>query len=387
MDLILLTFTDKWADWELDGFPSRTAALARALEAHPGVGRLLVVDVPSSFAAAAARGDLPTAFEVSHPSETVSVLGHRRLMPRERHHPVALHVNAAVHDMALAVRVRKTASELGMSRPVALHAGPLTAGLFGRLGESVRVYDAVDDWTAHPAFSRNRAQIAHAYDRIRAGAELVTAVSTPLADLFRGGSASVAVLRNAVDDSFVDPVATTVPSDLAALQRPVVGYTGALESRVDAQLIAHAAAQMPDVSFALVGPVADEAHFAPLRSLANVAFLGPKNHDLLAGYIRGFDACMMPHRDTPLTRMMDPIKLHEYIAAGRPVVMTDVGDSSHLDGHVRVAKAPEDFVHELRVALSENPPDPAVARAYACDNCWARRADEFLALVEVAAHA
>lgn len=387
MDVVLLTFTDKWEDWERDGFPSRTAALTRALEAHPEVGHLLVVDVPSSFIAAAGRTGETSLFSVRSAGPKTSVLGHRRILPRERHHPVALHVNAAVHDMALASRIRKTAAELGMHRPVALHAGPLTTSLFGRLDERVCVYDAVDDWTAHPAFARGRAQIARGYDRIRADADLVTAVSEPLAEVFRGGSARVAVLRNAVDESFVRSTPTAIPVDLARLPQPVVGYTGVLEERVDVALIERTARALPDVSFALVGPVADAAHFEPLADLPNVHFLGPKNHGLLGDYIRAFDACMMPHRDTPLTRMMDPIKLHEYVASGRRVVMTAVGDWSHLNGFVRVAHSADEFEAEIRRVADAPPADPAAALAYARANSWSHRADELLDLVGASVYA
>lgn len=386
MDLILLTFTDKWEDWERDGFPSRTAALARALEAHPSVDRMLVVDTPSSFAAALTGGRDASAFSVAEVSEKISVLGHRRLLPRERHHPVALKVNAAMHDAALGSQVRRASGRLGLRRPVAVHAGPLTATLFGRLGEAARVYDAVDDWTVHPAYERNRKQIVAYCERIRDGVDLVTAVSAPLAARFRGGSSHVEVLANAVDATFLRSDAAPVPEDLAALPRPIVGYTGALEERVDVALISCTAHALPQVSFALVGPVSDDGRFDALRRQDNVHFLGAKNHDLLARYIRGFDACMMPHLDTPLTRMMDPIKLHEYIACGRRVVMTSVGDWTHLDGFVCVTHGSAEFEKELRRAVSDAPADPVAARAYARENSWSRRADQFVEALEELAH-
>ena len=384
MDLIIPTFNDKWDDWERDGFPSRSAALCLALAADERVGRVLVVDVPSSLLSAIATGrSFPSAFTLRGPKPNIAVLDHVRVLPRERHYPLALTLNAAMHDASLASRVRRACREMGLEDPVAFHAGPLTVGLFGRLGERACVYDAVDEWRAHPAFRRMRPAFDRAYRTIREKADLVTAVSRPLADVFEGGRASVAVVRNGVGAGFRDPAAPVHrPPDLDALPRPIVGYAGALEERVDAGLLEGLALAMPHVTFCLVGPVSSPAHFSRLATIPNVRFLGPRNHAVLADYVRSFDACVMPHLDTPLTRMMDPIKLREYIASGRPVVTTAVGEWQRLDGLAHVAHTREEFKTRLERVLTEGAVAAGPGPTYGDDNSWGRRAAELLDLIE-----
>lgn len=384
MDFIIPTFNDKWDDWECDGFPSRSAALTLALAQDPRVHRVLVVDVPSSVFSLLRPGrPVARPFALREPRPNIAVLDQVRVLPRERHYPLALEINGALHDASLASAVGGAARELGLDDPVAFHAGPLTTSLFGRLGERLRVYDAVDEWRAHPAFERMRPTFERAYATIRAGADLVTAVSRPLADVFEGGRAKVAVVRNGVGAAFRHPgPAPSVPSDLDALPRPIVGYTGALEERVDVQLLEWLARSLPHVTFCLVGPVSSPAHFGGLGSIRNVRFLGAKNHEVLADYVRSFDVCVMPHRDTPLTRMMDPIKLREYIASGRPVVMTAVGEWERFRDLAHVAGTREEFKTELERVLTTDGCGRRASASYGRENSWASRATELLDLIE-----
>jgi glycosyltransferase involved in cell wall biosynthesis len=386
MDLIVLTFNDKWPDWERDGFPTRTAALTRALANDDRVRHTLVVNVPTSaFAAIRRTGSIPEPFSLERVGHHVWAIDHTRLMPRERHNPAALRINRALSDARLAAFVRESARHIGMGERVALHAGPLTTSLFGRLRERGNVYDAVDEWRVHPAFSTMRPTIEHAYAEIRSRADLVTAVSRPLAAVFEGGKPQVSVVHNAVGAEFCAPAQPrAVPAELAQEPRPWIGYTGALEERVDTRLLESLASSMPEATFFLAGPLTAPAHFASLRGLPNVRFLGAKNHVELIDYVAAFDACIMPHRDTPLTRMMDPIKVSEYIAAGKPVVMTAVGEWERFSAYAHVAVTRDEFRRELLLALKEPPPIPGQRQAWAVRNSWPHRASEVLDAIESA---
>jgi glycosyltransferase involved in cell wall biosynthesis len=107
--------------------------------------------------------------------------------------------------------------------------------------------------------------------------------------------------------------------------RPVVGYVGVIDERMDLDLIGGLAAALPDWDVHMVGPVTkiDEA---TLPQAPNLQYLGMKRYDELPAVMAGFDVAMMPFALNEATRSISPTKTLEYLAAGLPVVSTRVPD-------------------------------------------------------------
>lgn len=115
----------------------------------------------------------------------------------------------------------------------------------------------------------------------------------------------------------------TPPSDpLPALSRPVIGYVGGLHRFVDYELLMAMAQARPHWSWVFVGSVT--TNVGRLAELPNVHLLGQRSHQSLANYIRQFDVCLIPYLNTPATATAVPLKLNEYLAAGKPIVSTEL---------------------------------------------------------------
>ena len=110
--------------------------------------------------------------------------------------------------------------------------------------------------------------------------------------------------------------------------RPRVGYLGHLEDRLDVALLLEAARARPDWSWVLVGPVhpACRERFAPLMAQPNVAWLGARPPAQTPRFLAALDVGLLPFVASPQTRSVYPLKLHEYLAAGLPVVATPFAD-------------------------------------------------------------
>ena len=144
------------------------------------------------------------------------------------------------------------------------------------------------------------------------------------------------------------------PKDLAAIPRPRIGYTGIVKRQLDWQLLDALAARHSSWSFVFVGPrtlTAPPDCFQALERRANVYFLGGKDVFQLAEYPQHFDACIMPYLANDYTRYIYPLKLHEYLASGRPVVGTRIRSLEDFEDTVALVSSEDDWSGALARAL------------------------------------
>jgi glycosyltransferase involved in cell wall biosynthesis len=132
---------------------------------------------------------------------------------------------------------------------------------------------------------------------------------------------------NGVDfDDYAQPRAE--PDDLRDLPHPRIGYSGRIKRQLDWRLLLELTARHPEWSFVLVGACNPHPEIqASLRELSgrkNVRFLGEKTTHELAAYPQHFDVAIMPYVNDDYTKYIYPLKLHEYLAGGSPVVGTPI---------------------------------------------------------------
>jgi len=164
--------------------------------------------------------------------------------------------------------------------------------------------------------------------------------------------------------------ATSVPEpeDLSAIPSPKFGYTGYLKKQLDWPLMLELANRHRKWSFVFVGPMSPHHEILPLlkelSSLPNVYFLGCKSPHDLAAYAQHFDACIMPYRVNAYTNNIYPLKLHEYLASGRPIVSALIRSLRDLSNVIALANGPAEWSNALARALeaAATCPDAAAAR-------------------------
>ena len=272
----------------------------------------------------------------------------------------------------------------GGRRPV-LWVNPHWAGhLVGRAGEAAAVYDITDDWITPTQSPRCSAMIARQDADLLEQADAVIVCSERLRELKVGRTVGpLHLIPNGVDAGHyarvLDGDGPPHPS-VAGLPGPVLGYVGTVHpDRVDIDLIAHLAGEFDGGFVVLAGPHhLGEADRSRLRRLRNVVLTGPVPYAAVPDVMRGFDVCITPHRMTPFTESLNPIKLWEYLAAGKPIVSTDVAGFRDYPPLVRLARTPAEFVGRVRDALAEPPGQSAAAEARrreARRHSWASRVD------------
>lgn len=165
---------------------------------------------------------------------------------------------------------------------------------------------------------------------------------------------------------------------IAAMKKPVIGYLGAIERRMDYSLLENVIRANPDKTFAFVGPVSREFVPAWFFSAPNVHFSGSISYEDMPAVIKGFDVALIPFKKDDVSSSIFPLKLFEYLGAGKPVVSTDFNPDlkEFTKGAVTFCNDAESFSAAVNAALHSESPELRKARVtVAAENTWENRVD------------
>ena len=271
--------------------------------------------------------------------------------------------------------VRRAAAQAGLRRPVVWASLPSAVPALGALGEAAVVYYCGDDFGALAGVDHDAARAMEA--ELAARADLILAASPALAARF--DPAKTHLLAHGVDLGLFTTPAAPAP-ELAGDPRPVAGFYGGLAEWLDLELVAATARLLPGWRFVLVGPA--QCDLAALHGVPNIELPGTRPHDALPGFAQHWTAGIIPFRDTPQIRACNPLKLREYLAAGRPVVATDFPALAPYRAAIATAATPQDVARALEAARRDTPAAAAARRALVAGESWAARAAEAAALID-----
>ncbi|MDI7276181.1 MAG: glycosyltransferase [Anaerolineae bacterium] len=272
---------------------------------------------------------------------------------------------------------------LDMRSPIVWTYTPLVGKRISALGGRRLVYDCVDAFGQYPGMGRFAQGMEDDLLR-RADVALVTSESL-LARASRLAS-RVHLVPNGVDAGLLRRATlpeTEIPADLANLPRPIVGFVGALAEWVDLEAIRVLAERRPSWSIVLIGPWERRSGLAMLARYSNLSLLGYRPKESLPGYLKGFDVCICPFRPGELASAADPLKVYEYLAAGKPVVVSGLPAMRRLAGLLYIAEEPGTYVEQVEKALGEHDEERVRQRlAFAEGRSWDRLFARVLAVAE-----
>jgi glycosyltransferase involved in cell wall biosynthesis len=164
----------------------------------------------------------------------------------------------------------------------------------------------------------------------------------------------------------------------------VIGFFGLIADWVDLEAIAACARAYPQGSIALLGKIAPDVDPSPLTALPNVHLLGRRGYGELPGFCKGFDVALMPFKVNELTLNANPLKVREYLAAGLPVVSSDIPEVRRL-GLCRIASGPDDFPRLVAECLEEGAGPSRLRAARIVHESWQAKVEEIRTHVGAAA--
>jgi teichuronic acid biosynthesis glycosyltransferase TuaH len=249
----------------------------------------------------------------------------------------------------------------------------------------VKIYQTIDDITQETYIARHGVRLEH---EAIVNADVSFGTSKELTKLIARYSSNVFCVPNAADFTLFQKAATEKlerPKELIGIDKKVICYTGNIGSRINYGLLRKVAVTNPDKLLLMVGPVSNNDHKEfGLDQLPNVLMVGAKDISELPSYLQHSDCLLIPFEYSTLTKSIYPLKINEYLTAGKPVVATafseDIQDFSDV---AYIAKTEEEFLVKIEQALQENNPAKIKERiAKAANNTWQARVALFWDIAE-----
>ncbi|HEU5035722.1 MAG TPA: glycosyltransferase [Nocardioides sp.] len=262
---------------------------------------------------------------------------------------------------------------------VLISCHPVLAAVADRSAWADVVYYGWDDWRTEEdgIFAGAGGAIGWSYAQMAARDVNVVTVSQTLAD--RIGARRSTVVPNGVDARAFESL-PPVPAWFGSLSRrgPVALWVGAIESRVDAGALAACARELgPAWSVVLVGPVVDPAPLEVLEGIPNVVVRGWHPRPEILAMVGAARVCLLPHVRRPATEAMSPLKLYEYLAAGRPTVASDLPPVRGISDRVLLVPPGGPYAPAVEAAARLPDQTPEEIAAFRSANDWTARYAQF----------
>jgi glycosyltransferase involved in cell wall biosynthesis len=293
---------------------------------------------------------------------------------------------AATNRKLLTAQISSLAKRRGLDRPILWIAIPTAVEVVGHLHESMVIYHVSDKYDANTMdHATDPAFIRKLHERAIDAADLVFYSSRKLFAEAERGREKSHLLEQAVDFDHWSVIASgkvQIAEEVDRIPHPRIGYFGAIEPwLVDQELIRKASSERPEWNWIFIG---NKSRGLEIEELRNVHFLPPVSYEKLPHYAAGFDVCVLPwNTEVPFTSYGSAIKVREYLASGKPVVISPLPEYESMSDVLRIGRSREQFIELVNNALQENDPGRIKARQDAVRNgTWDARAEWVSELIE-----
>ncbi len=370
-----------YAEWQR-GVSNRNYHILKNLLQSEQVGKILAIDYPPLTIKRALRNHKENVLPPLQGGTVLSWSVYDKLTKLTDRLYVYSNSEFCIRPKHFVERVKAVAAKLDFQEYIVWSYFPPVMEYLRPLTPKLTVFDAVDNWTEHASYAHFKERLKQNYTLIKNTADVIFTVADDLQKLF-DNQPNVFWIPNGVDLAHYQTPQVLLNRDIADLPKPIIGYIGVVQDRVDIDLITFLASKNPTKSFAIVGPVWHDTDMQALQALPNIHLLGYKSYAEAPMYIQQFDVGLIPHKASAFVTSTNPMKLYEYLACGKPVLATASSGVDALKEYVYIADTQEDANRKLFVALQEDTEELHRARAKAVeDYSWVTSARQMLDIID-----
>lgn len=262
------------------------------------------------------------------------------------------------------------------------------------VGHDFLVYDCVDNYAGFPKYDtpEKKETINKKEQELSLRANVIFASAPGLVEKLKKFNSEVYFTPNVGDYPKFFDIKRKIkkyPEDISSIPHPIVGFTGAIDDyKFDLELFKKIAGDYPSYSFVLIGPLAikdceGSIDKLGLKGFPNVHFLHTRPYSEIQKYVAVFDIAIIPYKLTDYTvGGCFPVKFHDYMAAGLPIVVTDLPSYAPFSEVSYIAKSYNEFSHFVRRALEEDDDEKRkVRQRIAKNNDWDGKVERMLRIV------
>jgi glycosyltransferase involved in cell wall biosynthesis len=292
----------------------------------------------------------------------------------------------SINRRLIGAQIKRLARSRGLTKPILWIAIPTAADMIGEFGESAVVYHVSDKYDANTMdHATDPALIRTLHERAIDAADLIFYSGRKLFNEATRGYERSHLLEQGVDYDHWRHVADGkigVAPEIANIPRPRLGYFGAIEPwLVDQELIKRASRERSEWQWIFIG---NKSRGLEIEELSNVHFLPAVPYAELPAYAAGFDVCVLPwETEQSFTSYGSAIKVREYLATGKPVVISPLPEYEPMRDVLRIARTRDDFIRLVEEALHDTDfANAAKRQAAVASGTWDARAEWVSDLIE-----
>jgi len=355
-DVVMLNMSN-YSEWD-EGVSNRNYHILRELQNREEVGKILAVDyLPLNFKRALRNYKEGIVLNINNSKTVKRGLTYKVSKISDKLY-VYTDADFWLRPKSSLKRIKKIAIDLNFGDFVLWSYYPFAASYWGKMGQKMTIFEAVDSWLLHSSYSKYTDKLKIAYEKIKNETDLIFVVSKNLTNFF-DDQPNVYWIPNGVDNKHYNKKFSLINRDISDIPKPIIGYIGVVQEKVDFKLLEYIADNNLDKSLVIIGPVWTEQEKAKeeLSQKKNVFFLGYKKYNEALQYIQQFNVGIIPHKTAGFSATTNPMKMYEYLSCGKPVVATSNIGTENVADMISVAKDYESFNKAINEALEKDNTD------------------------------
>lgn len=235
-------------------------------------------------------------------------------------------------------------------------ATPLVENIINRFNFLVKIYYIGDN---HLVAAKNK-KFEISETEISKNADAVFSTSEKLKEKFAKLNPQTYKFPAGVElEKFrIDEKDMSIPDKLKDIPKPIIGFIGSLNEKIDLNLMEYVLKELPTYSFVFIGEDSEKRMNMKIFNNKNIFFLGKHQHDELKNYLKNINCAIIPYNVNSFTDTVYPSKLNEYLALGLPIVSTNFYELQFFNKEnkniVNIAMNKKEFVNSIKESINQN---------------------------------